>query len=124
MNRIKELREARGIQQKELAIDLEVTQPTISNWESGYKIPSARSTQKIADYFGVSIDYLLGRDAEERLASKDDGGSKWEKRLRTLSPSDLALIDRVLSGLEDSPSEMRSALDLALKAVRVAPRVL
>lgn len=61
MNRIKELREMLHKQQKELAIDLGVSQPTISDWESGRKIPSARSTQKLADYFDVSVDYLLGR---------------------------------------------------------------
>ncbi len=61
MLRVKELREAKGLQQKELAIDLGVSQPTISDWESGRKIPSANSTQKLADYFEVSIDYLLGR---------------------------------------------------------------
>lgn len=65
MLRVRQLREARGIQQKELAIDLGVTQPTISDWESGRKIPSARSTQKIADYFEVSVDYLLGRDTQK-----------------------------------------------------------
>lgn len=61
MIRIKELREAKGIQQKELAIDIGVSQPTVSDWESGRKVPSAKSTQKLADYFGVSVDYLLGR---------------------------------------------------------------
>lgn len=61
MIRIRELREAQGLQQKELAIDLGVTQPTISGWESGVKVPSARNTQRIANYFNVSIDYLLGR---------------------------------------------------------------
>lgn len=65
MIRIKELREAKGIQQKELAIDIGVSQPTVSDWESGRKVPSAKSTQKLADYFGVSVDYLLGRSELE-----------------------------------------------------------
>lgn len=64
MARIRELRESKGMQQKELAIDLCVSQPTISDWESGRKVPSARSTQKLADYFHVSIDYLLGEEEE------------------------------------------------------------
>jgi len=66
MLRVRELREAKGIQQKELAIDLSVSQPTISDWESGRKVPSARSTQKLADYFGVSVDYLLGREIADK----------------------------------------------------------
>ena len=64
MNRIKELREAKGIPQKALAVDLNVSQPTVSAWEKGTKIPSAKSTEKLSSYFGVSMDYLLGRDTE------------------------------------------------------------
>lgn len=61
MVRIKELRQSKNIPQKQLAIDLHVSQPTVSDWESGRKTPSAHSTQKLADYFGVTVDYLLGR---------------------------------------------------------------
>lgn len=61
MNRIKQLREEREIEQKHLAVELNVTQPTISDWETGRKQPSSKSTAKLADYFGVSMDYLLGR---------------------------------------------------------------
>ena len=61
MLKLKELRENRGMQQKELAVDLGYSQPTISDWESGRKVPSSKSTSKIADYFDVSVDYLLGR---------------------------------------------------------------
>ena len=97
MIRIRELREAKGMQQKELAIDLCVSQPTISDWESGRKVPSARSTQKLASYFNVTTDYLLGKEEEservevfsperlreamngmscEELAQKFDGNAK------------------------------------------------
>ncbi len=56
--RVRELRESRGLQQKDLAIDLCVSQPTISDCKSGRKVPSAKSTQKLADYFGVTIQYF------------------------------------------------------------------
>ena len=88
MLRVRELREARGIQQKELAIDLGVSQPTISDWESGRKVPSAKSTLKLADYFGVSVDYLLGRDGEDEAKNEkkptpvsEDGQSEKDQRL-------------------------------------------
>lgn len=68
MNRIRELRESREIQQKELAISLGVSQPTVSDWESGRKLPSAKSTMKLANFFNVSVEYLMGvSDRIDRL---------------------------------------------------------
>lgn len=71
MNRIKELREKRGLPQKALAADLGVSQPTICDWESGRKIPSAKSTAKLADYFRVSTDYILGREDTNIIPIRD-----------------------------------------------------
>lgn len=61
MTRLKKLREENNIDQKVLAIDLNVSQPTVSDWESGKKLPSAENMIRLADYFKVSIDYLLYR---------------------------------------------------------------
>ena len=71
MIRVKELRESHNLAQKQLAIDLGVTQPTISDWESGRKIPSAKNTQRLADFFGVTTDYLLGRTSEPAPAPSE-----------------------------------------------------
>lgn len=65
MNRIRFLRESRGLQQKELAIEPGISQPTVSDWEAGRKVPSAKSTMKLAKYFDVSVEYLLGEDTEQ-----------------------------------------------------------
>ena len=70
--RIRELRERREIAQKALAIDLGVSQATVSNWESGHKVPSARSTRRLADYFGVSMDYLMGYDDTEPVQTSEE----------------------------------------------------
>lgn len=64
MNKIRKLREQRGMQQKELALELGVSQPTVSDWEAGRKIPSAKSTMKLAKFFSVSVEYLMS-DIEE-----------------------------------------------------------
>ena len=46
-----------------------VTQTALSNWKSGRSTPSTATLQKIADYFGVSIDYLMtGSDGPKELA--------------------------------------------------------
>lgn len=70
MNRLKELRQRTGIRQKELAEHLNTTQATLSNWESGKHDPDSKSLLTLADYFGVSTDYLLGKSDKTRPHSE------------------------------------------------------
>ena len=60
MNIVKELRRRKGIQQKELAIEIGVSRPIVSEWESGKKDPSGERLQKLAQYFGVDPLWVLG----------------------------------------------------------------
>ena len=60
--RLKELRKAKGLSQTRLAIELHTTQNTISRYETGDHEPGIKELITIADYFGVTVDYLLGRD--------------------------------------------------------------
>lgn len=59
--RLKELRRAKGISQLKLALDLNTSQNTISRYENGEREPGINELIKLADYFNVSIDYLVGR---------------------------------------------------------------
>ena len=59
--RLKELRRAKGISQLKLALDLNTNQNTISRYETGEREPGINELILIADYFNVSIDYLLER---------------------------------------------------------------
>lgn len=59
--RLKELRKSRGISQLKLAMDLSMNQNSISRYESGAREADYATLIKFADYFNVSIDYLLGR---------------------------------------------------------------
>ena len=73
MNRIKELRKENGISQKVMAQNLGIAQNTLSTWEVGRYDPDNDNLIKIADFFQVSIDYLLGRSDEKKPAiPKDD----------------------------------------------------
>ena len=58
---IKKLRVAQGLNQVEFAKILSVTKQCVSNWENDNVVPSIDMLCKIADFFGVSTDYLLGR---------------------------------------------------------------
>lgn len=59
-DRLKNLREDADLKQKELGKALDVTSQTISGWEINRTKPDYEMLKKIANYFGVSIDYLLG----------------------------------------------------------------
>ncbi len=60
-NRLRDLREDRDLKQKDLAQLLQVHQTTYSDYEPGeLNIPVA-VLHRLADFYGVSIDYLLGR---------------------------------------------------------------
>lgn len=61
MNRIKELRLIKGLKQSEVASDLNVAQNTLSTWEIGRYEPDNETLKQLSDYFGVTVDYLLGR---------------------------------------------------------------
>jgi transcriptional regulator with XRE-family HTH domain len=60
-DRIKQLRFAKDMSQGDLAKALHVAQTTVSQWESNDRKPSIDTLSQIADYFGVSTDYILGR---------------------------------------------------------------
>lgn len=61
MNRIKKLRQKRNITQVRLGTEIEVSQETISAYESGKVEPKLENLVRMADYLNTSTDYLLGR---------------------------------------------------------------
>lgn len=63
MMRLKQIRKERGIKQTTLCAAFGIAQSTLSSWENSIYEPDQNTTLKLADYFGVSVDYLLGRDA-------------------------------------------------------------
>jgi transcriptional regulator with XRE-family HTH domain len=119
MLRLKELREQKGISQVKIAKILGFAQNTISNWESGKRDPDSETILKIADCFGVTVDYLLGKD-EKNFPGKaeDDTDNKLNdilfNNIESLSPegrqkaeeyiSMLKTIDRLKS--EDKPEDI------------------
>jgi len=59
--RLKELREENKLTQKEVADAVGGTQSNLAKWEKGKNQPPADMVIKLADFFGVTTDYLLGR---------------------------------------------------------------
>lgn len=59
---------ASGKKQVDICLELGIPKQKMSNWKSGYTDPNLEDLVKLANYFDVSIDYLLGRE--------DESGSK------------------------------------------------
>lgn len=59
--RLKELRKLRNITQTQLANELNVAIGTVGNWETGQREPALDMVIRVADYFNVSVDYLVGQ---------------------------------------------------------------
>ena len=60
-DRLKEIRKSKGITQKAVAEFLKIKETSYQHYEYGKREPNHETTIKLADYFNVSTDYLLGR---------------------------------------------------------------
>ena len=63
--KLKELRKKKRISQQRLATELNMNQSTISRYENVSRQADYDTLIKFADYFGVTLDYLLGRDMQK-----------------------------------------------------------
>ena len=65
MENLKNIRDKRNVTQVRLSMAIDVSQETISAYESGKSMPSAETLIRIADFLNTSTDYLLGRIKED-----------------------------------------------------------
>ena len=72
MIRIRELRLEKGISQKELAAKFSMSQGNLCDWEKGRSEPKIDTLIALADFFGVSVDYLIGRTDVQSPVDEDD----------------------------------------------------
>ena len=86
-NIFKELRTAKKMSQENMAKELNVSQSLINNWETGRSTPAPEMLIYIADYFDVSIDYLVGRTNDRRWYN-----NKQDNTFRNLVYDKLGLI--------------------------------
>lgn len=64
MNRLKELRQEKKLSQDKLSQEFNINLRTIQRWENGESQIKPQKAQQLADYFGVSVGYLLGYEPE------------------------------------------------------------
>lgn len=86
-NRIKQLREEKGLKQEELAKVLSVAPSTIGMYERDEREPNDSITLKIAEYFGVSTDYLLGKTDIKNI--EDEFKTIYSKEIEGLTEEEI-----------------------------------
>lgn len=67
--RLRKLREAHGISQRDLAVNLGVTPGAVAKWELGYTVPTVDNLLALADLFGCSLDAIFGRETPGRTSA-------------------------------------------------------
>ena len=106
---LSELRQDHKMTQKELARKLHVTDGTISNYENGVHLPDVEKLSFIADIFGVTTDYLLGRcqsnqspDVFERLVIDNKTVGSLIDDISSLSPDRKRVLALVIKDMKFS----------------------
>lgn len=106
-DRLKILRRGAKLTQKEFAQAINVAVGTVGMWEIGKREPDFNTTSRIADFFDVSVDYLLGREdpketptpvSESGLSEKDKRLARW---FQSLPPETRKAILTLGGGPED-----------------------
>ena len=72
IDRIEELLKSRKIQKSKMLGDLKLSINSFTNWKNRGTTPSGETLQRIADYFGVTVDYLLGKEQEKKPSETED----------------------------------------------------
>ena len=97
-----------------------VTQTTLSNWKNGKSTPITANMQKIADYFNVSIDYLM-------TGEENEGGEKYYLNEETAEMAQKIFENKELRALFDvqsdmQPEDLKALHDMALALKRKEQR--
>ena len=121
-----QLLQKNGISAYRVSKEAGVTQTALSNWKSGRNTPSTQTLQKIADYFGVTIDYLMtGKEAEQKepqLTPKDerDIAKDLDNIMRKLSSKESGPASFNGQELSDESAELfRDELEIALRRLKL-----
>ena len=103
MNRLKILREEKRLFQKDIANYLDCSIAIISMYEKEQRIMDVRIAQKLADYFNVSIDYLLGksdiRNPEKIKININETDKEFASRIKQLNETNKMIIKNTLEAL-------------------------
>lgn len=122
-----QLLQKHGVTSYKVAKEAGVTQTALSNWKSGRSTPTTKTLQKIADYFGVTIDYLMtGKDESEKkevtLTRRDERDIKkdLDSIMEKLSAGEAGPASYNGEELDPEAAELfRDELEIALRRLKI-----
>ena len=102
--RLRELREAAGYKSQQAFADaFGVAQSTVGNWEAGKREPNYGTTMRLAKFFGVSVDDLLGIEGKKEQPLTDADERQLDEslisRLTLLTPEEQSKVDAFVQGM-------------------------
>ncbi|CCY27416.1 toxin-antitoxin system antitoxin component Xre family [Acholeplasma sp. CAG:878] len=106
-NNLKQIRNNKNLLQTKVAMDLNITQETISSYETGRVFPSSDMLIKLADYYNTSIDYILCRTKYDMPIDSikpnniTDEDFMLLNKIHKLSSVDKAKAEAYIDGLND-----------------------
>lgn len=112
MENLRKIREKRNINQLKIAMDIGITQESISKYETGNAFPSKEILIKLADYLNCSIDYLLNRTDnpninKDKISKEDEKIENLIFRYKSLSDENKNKLEGCLLALEQEEKEQK-----------------
>lgn len=96
---LKTLRNSRNISATKLSEDLNIHRGSLSNWETGRRTPDSEMLLKIANYFNVSVDYLLGNDTDDTDLFNLKGDVRFLKKVKDNEMVKIPVLGAIRAGL-------------------------
>ena len=109
MNKLRECRDQSGLSQKQVAFEVGVKPPTVSQWESGIKSPSRENILKLAKLYQVSVEYLLDEKDDKKEPASDGSG---------LTPEGIRIAEKIDRLSADSRRELEKYVDFLVSQAR------
>lgn len=111
-DRLRCLREIRGLTQKEAAKRMGISRTTYSNYESGNREPDIDTLVKIADFYEVSIDFLVGRTDNPNMTFSEHERFIYDK-LDLTDEEIISQVDMYYDGMKLTDQEKKEFLAIA-----------
>ena len=122
---LKKLRKGKGLTQIEFASEFNISNGTIAMWEIDKRQPDSETLTKLADYFEVSVDYLLGRNEKSPSEERKSGGKRIPVYGHIAAGISIEAIEDIID-YEELPEEMLKHgeyIALQVKGDSMEPRI-